>query len=131
MKIYITARFAGSKDNRLLQKLCRAVKEAGHTDYCFVRDVEEYKDTFKDAKKLMKRTKEELLKCDALLIDETDNPGGGRMIEAGIAFDADKKIIVIARQGTVVRNTLAGVADKIIFYDQIEDIKKELLSFKV
>ena len=44
----------------------------------------------------MLRAKEEIKKCDALLVDMTDKPTG-RMIEVGIAFSFGKKIIHYSR----------------------------------
>ncbi|MEI7919199.1 MAG: hypothetical protein WCH65_03155 [bacterium] len=46
---------------------------------------------------MMQRAKEEVIKCDALLIDY-DGPTHGRMIELGIAYAMNKKIIVITKR---------------------------------
>jgi nucleoside 2-deoxyribosyltransferase len=55
----------------------------------------------------MKRAKEEIEKCDVLLID-FDWPASGRMIELGIAFALNKKIILIKKQWFFVKTTVEG-----------------------
>ncbi len=69
----------------------------------------------------MQRAKEEVIKCDVLLIDY-DGPTHGRMIELGIAYTMDKKIILITKEGTSIKQTVRGVVDSIIEYKELEDI---------
>lgn len=76
---------------------------------------------FDDPHELMRRAKEEIGKSDALLIDMMDKPTG-RAIEAGIAFALNKKIIVIMKKGTAIKDTGRGIADVIVEYAVIEDI---------
>jgi len=83
---------------------------------------------FNDPRELMQRAKEEILKSDALLIDLSVK-STGRAIETGIAFGAGKKIVVIIKKGTRLKDTAKGVADKIIEYDNIEDIVEPLREF--
>lgn len=73
----------------------------------------------------MQRSKEEIEKSDALLIDMTDNPTG-RALEAGIAYALNKKIVVIMKKGTRIKDTTKGIADLIIKYEKIEDITQKL-----
>lgn len=77
--------------------------------------------TFDDYQEMMKKAKEEVIKCDALLIDY-DGPTHGRMIELGIAYAANKKIILITKEGTPIKPTVRGVVNNIIEYLEIEDI---------
>ena len=123
MRVFITASFGESKEE--IEKLCSAVKSAGLEDFCFIRDVENYQKIFNDPKELMRRSKEEIKKSDALLIDMTDKPTG-RMIEVGIAYSMGKKIIVIMKQGTQIKDTTKGIADIIVEYNKIEDITTKL-----
>jgi nucleoside 2-deoxyribosyltransferase len=126
MKVFITASFGETKNE--IEKLCEIVKSAGLKDFCFIRDVENYEKIFDDPKELMQRALKEIKKSDALLIDMTDKPTG-RMIEVGIAYSLGKKIIVIMKKGTKVKDTTKGVAEVIIEYDQIEDISEKLKKF--
>ncbi|TSC94786.1 MAG: Uncharacterized protein CEN87_320 [Parcubacteria group bacterium Licking1014_1] len=69
----------------------------------------------------MRRTKEEISKSDVLLIDMTDKPTG-RAIEAGIAYALDKKVILITKKGTQIKNIARGIASLVIEYDVIDNI---------
>jgi nucleoside 2-deoxyribosyltransferase len=131
MKLFVTARFKGDENIADIERLCRIARNAGFDDFCFIRDIEKYqRGVFSDSHELMARAREELLKCDALLIDVTDSPGGGRVIEAGIAFGHNKPVIIIAKRGTKVGVPMSGIAAVIIEYDEIDDIAAPLREFK-
>lgn len=125
MKVFITASFKEGKNRAEIERLCSIVKNAGFEDFCFIRDIENYQKVFKDPKELMNRSKEEILKCDALLFDAT-NKSTGRAVEVGIAYSNKKKIIIIMKKETRIKDTLKGVADAIITYQAIEDIQNDL-----
>ena len=121
MKIYITAPFKGKENKEEIEKMCTAVRASGFEDFCFIRDIENYQKIFSDAHELMKSAKEEIEKCDALLID-FDWPATGRMIELGIAYAMEKMIIVITKKDTKIKDTILGVIDKVIEYEELDDI---------
>ena len=123
MKIFITSSFGDSKEE--IEKLCAIVKSAGFEDFSFIRDIENYQKIFEDPKDLMKRSEDEIKNCDALLIDMTDKPTG-RAIEAGMAYSLGKKIIVIMKKGTAIKDTTRGIADAVIEYDVIYQNSKIL-----
>jgi len=124
-RIYITTSFNNGKNKEEIENLCYLVKSAGFEDFCFIRDIENYQKVFNDSIELMKRAKEEIEKSDFLLIDITDKPTG-RAIEAGIAYTLNKKIIVIMKKGTQIKDTTRGISDEVIEYNNIEDIVKPL-----
>ena len=126
MKVYITSSFGDSKEE--IEKLCSIVKSARFEDFSFIRDVEKYQKIFNDPKILMQRAESEIKNSDALLIDMTDKPTG-RAIEAGMAYSLGKKIIVIMKSGTKIKDTMKGIADVIIEYERIEDISAGLKGF--
>jgi len=128
MKIFITAPFKEGENKSEIEGLCGLVREAGFDDFCFIRDIENYQKMFHNPRELMSRAKSEILKCDALLIDLSTS-STGRALEAGIAFGAGKKIIVIINKGTRLRDTAKGVADKIIEYIDLADIVEPLKKF--
>lgn len=125
MKIYITATFKGSDNRKYIEDLSSAVKKSGFEDFCFIRDVENYKKIFHDGQELMQRAMEEIKKSDALLVDFS-GPSHGRMIELGIAYAFNKKIVLITKKGTFVKETVLGVTDGIIEYEKLTDIIKPL-----
>ncbi len=125
MKLFITASFKNGLNKEEVECLCGLAKQAGFEDFCFIRDVENYQKVFYNPQELMERAREEIKKSDALLIDLTDKPTG-RAIEAGIAFALDKKIVVIAKKGTQIKDTSKGIANLLIEYETVEDIVKPL-----
>lgn len=126
-RVFITASFGDSRER--IETICTAVRDAGFEDFSFIRDVERYEKIFDDPKELMTRAREEIRKSDALLIDITDKPTG-RAIEAGIAYALGKKIFVIMKRGTKIKETTKGIADVIIEYDHESDITNALKSQK-
>ena len=130
MKIYITSRFNGSSENKEeIEKLCLAVRAAGMTDFHFIRDVEHYQSgVFKNQNELWDASRKYITDCDALLIDVTDTPSGGRLIEAGMAYALNKPIYVIVKNGINYKDFYNGIATSIIKYDDISDITEQLIN---
>lgn len=128
MKIYITHTFRGIDNKTEIENLCRIVHECGAQDFSFIRDIEKYQKIYNNPHELMLKAKELIAICDALLFDMTD-PSVGKAIEAGIAYQLGKKIIVISKIGSEKRNTVLGIADVYTEYNQIEDIKPPLTTF--
>lgn len=127
MKVFITASFKEGENKKEIEQLCLIVKNAGFEDFCFIRDVENYQKVFNDPKELMSRAREEIKKCDVLLFDATEK-STGRTVELGLAFSYNKKIVVVAKEGSVIKDTVLGVADAVITYNTIVDIQKDLSS---
>jgi len=125
MKIYITSPFRDGKNREEIEALCEAVRSSGFEDFSFIRDIEHYEKMFNDPNELMQRAKEEVEKCGALLINY-DGPANGRMIELGIAYALGKKIVLVTVRNTPVKDTVRGVADAVIEYEQLEDISVPL-----
>ena len=123
MRLYVTSSFGDSEEE--IEKLCSLVRLAGFEDFSFIRDVEHYQKVFDNPKDLMKRSEDEIKKSGALLIDVTDKPTG-RAIEAGMAYALGKKVLVITRRGTKIKDTTRGIADTVVEYDAIEDISEGL-----
>jgi len=128
MKIYITSRFKGSSENKEnIEKLCLAVRDAGMEDFHFIRDVEHYQPNFfKNQKELWSAALKYLTKCDALLIDISDSPSGGRLVEAGMAYALNMPIYVIVKQGIKYKDFYNGIATSIYEYDELSDITKQI-----
>lgn len=125
MKVYVAARFKGSENNSDIEQLCAVVRAAGMDDYCFVREVEK----IDDPKELFERAYHEVAACDAFLIDVSDNPSGGRVVEAGIAFALKKPIVVIVKNDVDYKEVYDGIATRVIRYETYSDISQPLAAF--
>jgi 2'-deoxynucleoside 5'-phosphate N-hydrolase len=71
----------------------------------------------------------DLIRASDVLLLEFSQKGVGLGIEAGFAHAIGKRIVVIAKTGSEISNTLAGISSEILFYDSetdLERIAKEL-----
>lgn len=129
MKIYITSRFDSSLDNKKeIDNLCTAVRNAGVEDFHATRDMVGPFDSQRD---LWETARKYINECDALLIDVSDSPSGGRLVETGMAFSLNKPIYVIVKNGVKYKSFYEGIATSIIKYDEINDITEQLKAFKL
>ncbi|MGB4420524.1 MAG: nucleoside 2-deoxyribosyltransferase [Candidatus Saccharimonadales bacterium] len=136
MRIYIASRFKNSSENKdEIEKLCLAVRNTGMEDFHFIRDVEKYQPNFfKSQKELWVAALKYLNECDALLIDISDSPSGGRVVEVGMAYALGKPIYVIVKNGVEYKNFYDGIATAVFKYNEISDVTKHLknlLNFKI
>lgn len=104
-----------------------AVRSAGMEDFHFIRDVEKYQPNFfSTQQEVWTAAKNSLKECDALLVDVSDNPSGGRVVEVGMAFALNLQIFVIAKKGTHYKDFYNGVTSKIFEYEDVGDISSWL-----
>lgn len=129
MKVYVTARYKGAENKTDIEELCMAVRGSGMEDFCFIRDVENYQVVFDEPKSLWERALLEIKNCDATLIDVSDAPSGGRVVEAGIAYALGQPIFVIVKNGVKYKEIYDGIATLVIKYDNFSDITKVLKEY--
>jgi nucleoside 2-deoxyribosyltransferase len=129
MKTMIVARYKGIENKEEIEALCAAVKSAGMEDRCFIRDIENYEKVYDDPKDLWASALKEISACDALLIDVSDQPTGGRVVEAGIAYGQGKPIFVIVKNGISYKEVFDGIATVVIRYDEFSDIVAALSKY--
>jgi len=125
MKIYLSIKYYSDNQNReLIENIYNFIQPA-HRVSCIIRDGEKWGEIKFSPQELMKKTFVEIDACDALLVEFSEK-GVGIGIEIGYAHAHKKPIIVIAREGSDISNTVKGVAQKIIFYTSYEDMKSKL-----
>lgn len=129
MKVYVATRYKGAENKHEVEALCEAVRDAGLHDFSFVRDVENYKKTFDDSKQLWARAYDEIGACDAFLVDVSDNPSGGRLVEAGMAYALGKTVITIKRKGVPHKMVFDGISRAVIEYEDYKDLSAQLKRF--
>lgn len=130
MKVYVATRFRGAENKNEVEALCKAVHEAGLVDFNFARDVERYKHLFHDPQERWERANDEITACNALLIDVSDYPSGGRLVEAGIAYARRMPIIVVKRRGVDYKALFDGIASVVIEYDSYKDLTSQLKAYE-
>jgi 2'-deoxynucleoside 5'-phosphate N-hydrolase len=65
-----------------------------------------------------------LIRSSDVLLLEFSEKGVGLGIEAGFAHASGKRIVVIAKTGSEISDTLAGISSEIHFYDAETDLEQ-------
>lgn len=121
MKIFISIKFYKDGRNKdLIDTLKDIIKEAQYTPYCFLDEKH-----IENSREMMKQALEKLSECDVLLV-EGSVCSFGAGVEAGYAKTQNKKIIIVAKEGIDVSNTLEGISDYYIVYKDLSHLKQEL-----
>lgn len=130
MKVYISASQKDAEHKQTIEDLCSAVRKAGLVDFCFIRDIQHYKNSEKNPKQLWAKVYDEIGASDAFLIDVSGHPTSSRLVEMGIAYALRKPVIVIERNGTHHKELFYGVSSDIIKYSDYDDLAKKLKKFE-
>lgn len=129
MKVYIAANSSKGEAREEIDSLSRAVRDAKMQDFCFTRDVEHYKKDTVDTQKRWMRIRDEIIACDAFLIEESSLNSDEQFVEMGIAHARLMPIIVVKKHGTANELLFDGVATVIIDYEGHKDLVKQLKDY--
>lgn len=128
MKAYIGIKYHENYSNKsIVNKISSILEKRGYETICIVRDIESNQQIKYNPHELMKLTFGKIDICDMVIIELTEK-GVGLGIEAGYAYAKKIPIITIAKTGSDISETLIGISDKVIFYDDIESIEIQLNS---
>ena len=61
-RIFITTSYEGDANKQEIEHLCGLISASGFKDFCFIRDIENYKTIFNTPIELMSKTKVEIEK---------------------------------------------------------------------
>jgi 2'-deoxynucleoside 5'-phosphate N-hydrolase len=126
-KAFLAIKFhENSKNRELIENISKALSKSGIETTIMARDYEKWGKVHFSPEELMKLTFE-LINKNEMLIIEFSEKGVGLGIEAGYAFAKKKPIIVIAKEGSDISNTMKGISKKIIFYNRPEELTDILL----
>jgi hypothetical protein len=115
-RAYFAIKFRSDyQDRPWISELSDSLDSVGIQTSVMVRDHEMWGEHRFSPQELMERTFKEIDLSDLVFVEFSEK-GVGLGIEAGYAFATHKPIIVIAKCGSDVSPTLAGIARKIIFY---------------
>ena len=131
MKVYVATAFKGFENEVEIEELCSAVKAAGHDDFCFTRDVEDYQQFVADTKELWECVQPEIDACEALIIDVSRGPDDECLAQASIAYGLKKSVFVIAKKGIAIDEIYDGMATLIIRYRTYDDIVEPMKSHAI
>lgn len=122
MKAYLAIKFHEDYKNReLVEKVSGSIDSAGFKTTVMIRDYEEWGNKRYSPKELMELTFRLIGESDLLVIEFSEK-GVGLGIEAGYAYSKGIPIIVVAKKGSDISDTLRGLAKEVIFYDNPEEL---------
>jgi nucleoside 2-deoxyribosyltransferase len=129
MKAYVAFKFKEDySDKGLIEGICGALHTAGLETAVMVRDYEKWGAVKMAPQEFMPLALKAIADCDIFIAEFTEK-GVGLGIEAGYAYAKGKPIIVIAKSGTQISDTLKGISKRIIFYEEPEDLAR--LNFSI
>ena len=122
MKAYIAIKYHADHSNReRIEGISAALERQGLETVCITRDIEKWGEVQFDSGTLMQRTFDEIDTSNVVIVDLTEK-GVGVGIEAGYAFAKHIPVVTIARKGSDISETLRGISQEILLYDQYDDL---------
>ena len=122
MKAYIAIKYHADHSNReRIEGISAALERQGLETVCITRDLEKWGEVQFDSGTLMQRTFDEIDTSNVVIVDLTEK-GVGVGIEAGYAFAKHIPVVTIARKGSDISETLRGISQEILLYDQYDDL---------
>ena len=122
MKAYIAIKYHADHSNReRIEGISAALERQGYETVCITRDLEKWGEVQFDSGTLMQRTFDEIDTSNVVIVDLTEK-GVGVGIEAGYAFAKHIPVVTIARKGSDISETLRGISQEILVYDQYDDL---------
>lgn len=118
----------GAEDKKKIDDITRALLAAGIENIVMARDVEKYGEASlpEGAKLMVDYAFPAMKQCD-LLIVEFSEKGVGLGIGAGYAYAIGLPIYIIAKTGSDISLTMSNLAQKVIFYDDPQELTQKFL----
>ena len=122
MKIFLAIKFHENLSNKkLIDDISNVLASSGNVVTVMARDYEKWGEIKFNPDELMKLTFKIIEESDLLLVEFSEK-GVGLGIEAGYAHAKGVPIVVMAKTGSDISSTMRGIAKKVIFYDNPEEL---------
>jgi crotonobetainyl-CoA:carnitine CoA-transferase CaiB-like acyl-CoA transferase len=123
-RVYLAIKYHADNSHRnLIETISSAFESLGCEVMNVARDLEHWGDIRLEPEELMHQSFEFIRMSEFLLLEFSEK-GVGLGIEAGFAHAIGKRIVVIAKTGSDISNTLAGISSEIHFYDSETDLER-------
>jgi nucleoside 2-deoxyribosyltransferase len=130
MNIYLAIKFhADFSNKKFIESLSDALDRAGHSSIVAVRDFEQWGALKFSNQQIMTQDFEAIRNADLLLVEFSEK-GVGLGVATGFAKALGKPIVVIAKTGSDISDTIEGTAERIIFYDRVDELVEVFKSFE-
>lgn len=117
--------YENNANKKLIEEIILELTKIGINTRVFAKDIEKYGKVKVPHKKIMHLALKEIKSADVVIV-EFSNKGVGVGMEAGIAFALKKPLYVIAKKGSEISENLFSVAEKVIFYNNTNELSKKL-----
>ena len=122
-RIYFGIKYHPDHRNKnLIEEFERCFSKHDFKSFCVVRDMELWGKASFSAAEIIQKTFAKIDSADLVVIDVSEK-GVGLGIEAGYAKAKGKELIITVRKSIEVSTTISGIADRLITYGAISDIK--------
>jgi 2'-deoxynucleoside 5'-phosphate N-hydrolase len=126
MKIFFGKKFKGDFSDRVfIENFASLLTKKDIEMTSIVRDYERWGEATITPSGLMEETFRSIEEADTVLIEFSEK-GVGLGMEMGYAYAKGKPVIVIAKEGSDISTTVQGIAEKIVFYTEIDEIPEKL-----
>jgi len=134
MKLFIAHKFRGVNRVELKKKLeiiISILEKKGYQTFSYFRDKENWKPKSFPQGRVIKEAFGEIKKCDAILcFVNSKELSEGMSLETGFAKALNKKIILVISKKYSFP-TLEAISDKIIRFNDLDDLIKKLSNTKI
>ena len=131
MKAYLAIKFHEDyRNKRLIEEILDALNRSGFETTTIVRDYEDWGKIRFKPEELMDLAFKLIRKSDVLIIEFSEK-GVGLGIEAGYAYSRKIPIIILAKKGSDISETMKGIAKEIIFYEKPEELEQKLKEIQI
>jgi 2'-deoxynucleoside 5'-phosphate N-hydrolase len=121
-RVYLAIKYHADQSNKPQIETISSIFEAqGFEVFNVARDLEQWGEVVFEPSDLMRQSFNLIRSSDLLLIEFSEK-GVGLGIEAGFAQAIGKRIVVLAKTGSEISNTLAGISSELHFYDSETDL---------
>lgn len=122
MKVFLSIKYYDDMKNKnLIENICNLLENNGVKVFVFARDIQNYKKCKLSPQEIMKIAFDEIKSSDIILVDASElSIGVG--IEVGFAYSKNIPIYLIANNKAYVSNSIKGVSQKSVFYNDISEI---------
>lgn len=135
MRCFISYRFTGEDPKELeetIKHICNLLIKEGHNHYCSFWDSGDnglFKKNKFTNKQILEHALNEIDKADCIIVlIKSEEKSEGMLIEIGYALSKKKKIFLIIKKG-VKTTFVREVADKVIEFDNLKELKKLEVAF--
>ncbi len=123
-KVCLAIKYREDLSNRqLIEDISGSLSNMDFKVTVIARDFEKWGKFQFTAEKLMDLTFQNIESADALIVEFSEK-GVGLGIEAGYAYSKGVPIIVLAKKGSHISNTLSGIATEVLFYTNPKKLPK-------